>query len=92
MGHPPKPETYYRVWGTPAKLTGRLGTFYSLTEPLGSEDAFRDQYSLSPKWNSMQNRTAVTIPAGATVYVGPAAAHPELGYGGGGIQVWVANH
>jgi len=86
-----QPETYYRMWGDPARITGRYGTFYSLVEPFGSEDLIRDRFSLPSQWNSMEHSDAITIPAGTTVYIGPAVAHPEFGYGGGGVQVWVPN-
>jgi hypothetical protein len=45
--------------------------------------------SLSPQWNSMQNLNEVEIPAGTTVYIGPAAAQGP--YSGGGLQVYVPN-
>ncbi len=83
------PTTYYRYWGPPAQLTGVDGTWYSFFAPEGSQEFFRDQMSLSPQWNSMQNLNEVEIPAGTTVYIGPAAAQGP--YSGGGLQVYVPN-
>jgi RHS repeat-associated protein len=83
------PTTYYRYWGPPAQLTGVDGTWYSFFAPEGSQEFFRDQMSLSPQWNSMQNLDEVEIPAGTTVYIGPAAAQGP--YSGGGLQVYVPN-
>jgi hypothetical protein len=45
--------------------------------------------SLPAKWNSMENTTAITIPQGTVIYIGPASA--QEGYPGGGIQVFVLN-
>lgn len=83
-----KPATYYRFWGGRAGVEGRDGTYYSLFPPNGaSESAIRDKFSLPSQWNSMKNVNTVTIPAGTTVYVGPASAQGI--YNGGGIQVYV---
>jgi RHS repeat-associated protein len=86
------PETYYRQWGDPAGPTGKHGgTYYSFFPPEGSEDLMREQMSLPKEWNSMEHTDAVTIPAGRTVYIGPAAAQAGYPYPGGGIQVFVPN-
>ena len=83
-------ETYYRQWGPPAGPEGKHGgTYYSFFPPVGSNDFMRQQMSLPGEWNSMEHTDAVTIPAGRTVYIGPAAA--QAGYPGGGIQVFVPN-
>ena len=83
-------ETYYRQWGPPAGPEGKHGgTYYSFFPPEGSNDFMRQQMSLPGEWNSMEHTDAVTIPAGRTVYIGPAAA--QAGYPGGGIQVFVPN-
>jgi RHS repeat-associated protein len=88
------PATYYRIWGDPATLSGSgSGTYYSFFDPNDFSpvlDAFRNQISLSPSWNSAANVNAVTFPAGTVVYVGPAAA--QQGYSGGGFQVYVLKH
>lgn len=82
--------TYYRYWGSPAGQTGRDGTYYSYFDPEGvSQDLFRNQFSLPSQYNSMQKLDAVDIPAGTTVYIGPASA--QSGYSGGGVQVYVPN-
>jgi RHS repeat-associated protein len=85
--------TYYRGWGDPAGLTGSgSGTYYSLFNPYDYSpelDELRDQMSLPSTWNSLTNLNAVTVPAGTTVYMGPAS--PQQGYNGGGFQVFVPN-
>jgi hypothetical protein len=88
-----KPEqdtTLYRFWGYPSGLTGQgNGTYYSFFPPDGSMSFMRDQLSLPSQWNSMENLNAVEIPAGTTMYIGPAAA--QEGYNGGGFQAFVPN-
>lgn len=87
----------YRGWGGDSLREGNAdGTWYSLlpTSPGSFTESYRDQMSLLPKWNSMTTVDEVTIPAGKTVYIGPAAAlqdpdTQETIYEGGGIQVWV---
>lgn len=82
-------QTFWRQWGYPAKLEGRHGgTYYSFFPPV-SQSVMRSSMSVPRDWNSMENTTAVTYPAGTTVYIGPAAA--QAGYPGGGIQVFVPN-
>jgi RHS repeat-associated protein len=83
-----EPSTFYRFFGGPAKPNGRWFSFFP---PVGSEDFMRDQMALPRQWNSMQSLNSVTIPAGQTVYIGPAAVQPGFGYLGGGIQVFVPN-
>jgi hypothetical protein len=81
----------YRYWGGNARLVGRGGgTYYSLFPPSGSEELFRDSFVLPREFNSMEHLDAVTIPAGTTVYWGPAARSSDYpGYQGGGLQVLV---
>ena len=70
----PEDAKFYRVWGGAADIKGRgNGTYYSFFPREGSEDFWRNQTALLPKWNSMKNTTEVTIPKGTTVYIGPAA-------------------
>jgi RHS repeat-associated protein len=85
--------TYYRAWGDPAGMTGSgAGTFYSYFDPGDlSTDLYRDQFSLPSKWNSLTNLDAVTIPAGTSVFLGPAASQQGYSYPGGGLQVFVLN-
>jgi hypothetical protein len=82
------PARYFRQWGGRAGREGKGdGTYYSFFPPVGSRNFMRRQMSLPEQWNSMEHTDAVTIPAGQTVYIGPAA--PQAGYPGGGIQVFV---
>jgi RHS repeat-associated protein len=85
--------TYYRAWGDPAGMTGSgAGTFYSYFDPGDlSTDLYRDQFSLPSEWNSLTNLDAVTIPAGTSVFLGPAASQQGYSYPGGGLQVFVLN-
>jgi RHS repeat-associated protein len=88
-----KPIEVYRTWGGSAGIEGRDGTYYSLSAPEGSPDAIRQLFALLPEWgNTLENTNAVTIPAGTTVYIGPAAPQTSqtgVTYTGGGIQVYV---
>jgi len=84
------PDTYYRHWGEPAGQFGKYGgTYYSFFPPEGSEGFIRDQLALPKNWNSMENLDERTVPAGSTVYIGPASKQPGYPYAGGGIQVFV---
>ena len=84
------PDTYYRQWGGRSGLTGYDGTYYSFFSPGGPIDFMREQMAILPEWgNTMENLDAVTIPAGTTVYIGPAAQQGV--YPGNGIQVYVPN-
>jgi hypothetical protein len=85
----PKDEVFYRQWGGKAlQQGGESGTYYSFFPPEGSTDFMRDQMSLPQEWgNNMRNTSAVTIPSGTTVYIGPTA--PVGTHSGGGIQVFV---
>ena len=76
--------TFYRQWGGAAGPTGRGGgTYYSFFPPEGSTEFMRNQMSLPSKWNSMEFTNAVKIPAGTTIYIGPASAQPGFSYSGG---------
>jgi hypothetical protein len=84
------PAKYFRQWGSPAGPEGRHGgTYYSFFPPVESKDFMREQMALPPEWNSMENTDEIPIPAGTTVYIGPAAPQPGYSYSGGGIQVFV---
>jgi len=73
---------YFRGWGTQAGLTGPgNGTHYTLFDPDPVSDICRDQFPLLPEWNSLSNWNTVRIPAGTTVYIGPASG--QEGYNGG---------
>ena len=80
---------FFRYYGGNARLEGRgPGTYYSFFPPGGTREFMRQQMSLDTAWgNTMQRGRPITIPAGTTVYIGPAA--PQPGYTGGGIQVFV---
>jgi hypothetical protein len=92
-----KSDTYYRMWGGKAGLTGNPnaedpGTYYSFFPPIGSNAWLTEQFSLLPEWgNTMENLDEVTIPAGTTVFIGPASRQTggQGFYSGGGFQVWV---
>lgn len=90
-----EPETYYRTWGGNSPLRSRgPGTYYSFFAPVGSNAWMRQQFSLLPEWgNTMEKMNEVEIPAGTTVFIGPASAKEGVdgNYSGGGIQVWVPN-
>jgi hypothetical protein len=83
------PMTVFRQWGGEARIIGSgSGTYYSLFPPQEPNDFMRDQMSLLPEWgNNMKNTSEIEIPAGTTVYIGPAA--PEGPYSGGGLQVFL---
>jgi hypothetical protein len=88
-----KPMSVYRAWGGTAHIEGRDGTYYSAFPPEGSVESIRQMFSILPEWgNDLSNTTEVIIPAGTTVYIGPAAPQTSedgMIYSGGGLQVFV---
>ena len=87
-----KTTTYYRNWGGEATLEGSPRGQWLATEPVGGLSA-RISYAIHPTWpNTLENLSAVEVPAGTTVYIGPAAAQPGMNgfLLGGGMQVFVA--
>lgn len=79
-----QPLTLYRVYSDPAK---KLGPFWSLEKPQSSIKAIVDN-ALDPNWkNRATNIVSIQVPAGSTVYVGPAASQRALV--GGKIQVYL---
>jgi RHS repeat-associated protein len=79
-----EPMNVYRFSGGAAKPSGR---WFSLFPPESPTEFMRDQLALPGQFNSMEHLNEVTIPAGETIFMGPAAG--QFGYRGGGFQVFV---
>jgi len=79
------PVTLYRVSGGRAE---KIGQYWTTVRPLGPLQA-RIDLALKPEWgNTATQITTVKVPAGQTIYLGPAA--PQGGAQiGGGCQVFI---
>ncbi len=87
-----KSEVFYRNWGGKSTLEGGPdGQWLSLFPQTGI--SARIDLAIG-SWNTLENLDAVEVPAGSTVYIGPAAYQPGMNgfLLGGGIQVFVPSY
>jgi hypothetical protein len=76
-----EPRTFHRVYSDPAR---KIGPFWTRDEPAGPLQSIIDS-ALDPLWGNHADHTVtIRVPAGETVYEGPAAA--QRGLVGGGSQ------
>ncbi|MCH9683578.1 MAG: hypothetical protein K0V04_19225 [Deltaproteobacteria bacterium] len=47
------------------------GSWWALTMPGGSQEAYRDNYAICPQWNNLSKIRRCEIPAGTALLVGP---------------------
>jgi len=81
-----EPVTLYRAYGGKA---GQLGHYWTRTPPSGPVQSIVDS-ALDRQWgNTATQVVKVEVPAGTTIYEGPAAA--QGGLVGGGDQVYIEN-
>ncbi len=81
-----QPTVLYRSYSDPAR---KIGPFWTRTRPTGPLQTVIDS-ALDQNWgNRATDVVAIRVPAGQTVYEGPAGA--QRGLVGGGGQVYVPN-
>lgn len=64
-----KPLQVYRLWD--AKVAeSQFGSWWALTQPAGSRDAYRQAYAICPSWSALNRLTSCTVKLGTVIVIG----------------------
>jgi hypothetical protein len=59
----------YRLWDGQIAAS-QYGSWWALTRPSGSRDAYRQDYGICPNWNALNRLTACTVKPGTVIVIG----------------------
>ena len=64
-----QPLRVYRLWD--AKVPeSRFGSWWALTQPAGSRDAYRQEYAICPSWSALNRLISCTVKPGTVIVIG----------------------
>ena len=64
-----KPLRVYRLWDTQV-AESQFGSWWALTQPAGSRDAYRQEYAICPTWSALNRMTSCTVKLGTVIVIG----------------------
>lgn len=59
----------YRLWDAQV-AESQFGSWWALTQPAGSRDAYRQEYAICPSWSALNRLTSCTIKLGTVIVIG----------------------
>jgi hypothetical protein len=64
-----QPLQVYRLWDGQIAAS-QYGSWWALTRPNGSRDAYRQDYGICPNWSALNRLTACTVKPGTVIVIG----------------------
>lgn len=64
-----QPLQVYRLWDGRVAAS-QYGSWWALTRPSGSRDAYRKDYGICPNWSELNRLTACSVKPGAIIVIG----------------------
>jgi hypothetical protein len=64
-----QPLQVYRLWDSQVAAS-QYGSWWALTRPSGSRDAYRQDYGICPNWSALNRLTACTVKPGTVIVIG----------------------
>jgi hypothetical protein len=64
-----QPLQVYRLWDGQVAAS-QYGSWWALTRPSGSRDAYRQDYGICPNWNALNRLTVCSVKPGTVIVIG----------------------